>query len=101
MIRMCVKHFVTCRGPGFSLISKIRHLPSGKSAWVKAEARLIAERQAAVLNLSAATTTTLAGVRLLVGGGSHLQEVTRDRPIIGLLQKTCTSESMKAVMRGP
>jgi hypothetical protein len=43
----------------------------------------------------------LAGVRLLAGGSSHLQEVTRDRPIIGLLQKTCASISMRATMRGP
>jgi hypothetical protein len=69
--------------------------------WVKAEARLTAERQSAILNLSAATTTTLVGVRLLAGGSSHLQEVTRDRPIIGLLQKTCASTSMKATTRGP
>jgi hypothetical protein len=55
----------------------------------------------AVLDLSAATTTTLAGERLLVGGSSHLQEVTRDRPIIGLPQKTCTSASMKAAIHGP
>jgi hypothetical protein len=54
------------------LISKIRCLPSGRSAWAKAEARLTAEQQAAVLDLSAATTTTLAGVRLLAGGSSHL-----------------------------
>jgi hypothetical protein len=27
--------------------------------------------------------------------------VTRDRPIIGLLQKTCASESMKDAMHGP
>jgi hypothetical protein len=45
--------------------------------------------------------TTLVGVRPLAGGSSHLQEVTLDRPIIGLLQKTCASESMKAAMRGP
>jgi hypothetical protein len=96
---MCIKHFVTRRGPGFSLINKIRHLPSWKSAWAKAEARLTAERQATVLDLSAATTTTLAGVRLLAGGSSHLQEVTHDRPIIGLLQKTYTNESMKARRR--
>jgi hypothetical protein len=83
------------------LISKTRHLPSRRSAWVKSEARLTAERQAAVLDLSAATTIMLMGVRLLVGGSSHLQEVTRDRPIIGLLQKTCASISMKAAMRGP
>jgi hypothetical protein len=67
---------------------------------VKAEARLTAEQQAAALDLSAATMTTLAGVRPLAGGSSHLQEVTRNRPIIGLLQKTCASESMKAAMRG-
>jgi hypothetical protein len=83
------------------LISKTRRLPSGRSAWAKAEARPTAERQAVVLDLSIETTTTLAGVRLLAGGSSHLQEVTRDRPIIDLLQKTCTSISMKAVMRGP
>jgi hypothetical protein len=96
-----VKHFVTCRGPGFSLISKTRRLPSGRSTWAKAEPRLTVERQAAVLDLSAATTTTLAEVRPLAGGSSHLQEVTRDRPITGLLQKTCTRESMKATRRGP
>jgi hypothetical protein len=83
------------------LISRIRRLPSGRSAWARAVARLTAERQAAILDLrAAATTTTLAGIRLLVGGSSHLQEVICDRPIIGLLQKTCASTSMKAVMRG-
>jgi hypothetical protein len=41
---------------------------------VKAEARATAERQAVILDLRAATTTTLAGVRLLAGGSSHLQE---------------------------
>jgi hypothetical protein len=55
----------------------------------------------AVLDLSVATTTTLAGVRLLAGGSSHIQEITCDRPIIGLLQKTYASISMKAAMRGP
>jgi hypothetical protein len=45
--------------------------------------------------------TTLVGVRPLAGGSSHLQEVTLDRPIIGLLQKTCASTSMKAAMCGP
>jgi hypothetical protein len=74
---------------------------SGRNVWAKAEARLTAERLAAVLDLSATTTTMFAGVRPLAGGSSHLQEVTRDRPIIGLLQKTCASESMKAAMRGP
>jgi hypothetical protein len=55
----------------------------------------------AVLDLSVAATTMLAGVRLLAGGSSRIQEVTRDRPIIGLLQKTCASILMKAAMRGP
>jgi hypothetical protein len=68
---------------------------------VRAEARLTVERQAAIFDLSAATSTTLVGVRPLAGGSSHLQGVTRDRPITGLLQKTCASTSMKAVMRGP
>jgi hypothetical protein len=64
--------------------------------WAKAEARLIVERQAAILDLSATTTTkTPARVKPLAGGSSHLQVVTRDRPIIGLLQKTYASESMK------
>jgi hypothetical protein len=86
------------RGLGFSLINKTRHLPSGRSAWAKAEARLIVERQAAVPDLSAATTTTLAGVRPLAGGGSHLHGVTHGRPIISLFQKTYASESMKDAM---
>jgi hypothetical protein len=68
---------------------------------VKAEARLTAERQAVILDLSEATTTTLAGVRPLVGGSRHLQGVTRVKPFTGHLQKTCASESMKAAMRGP
>jgi hypothetical protein len=45
--------------------------------------------------------TTLAGVRPLVGGSSHLQGVTRDRLIIGLFQKTYANESIKDAMRGP
>jgi hypothetical protein len=102
MIRMCVKHFFTHRGPGSSWISTTRRLSSGRSVWARAGARLTAERLAAVLNLSpATTTTTLAGARPLVGGSSHFQGVTRDRPIIGLLQKTYVSTSMKVVMRGP
>jgi hypothetical protein len=101
MIQTCVKHFITRRVPGSSWISRIRHLPSGRSAWARVEPRLIVERQAAVLDLSVATTTTLVGVRPLAGGNSHLQGVTPDRPIIGLLQKICASTSMKAVMRGP
>jgi hypothetical protein len=83
------------------LINKTRHLPSGRSAWGKVEARLIVERQAVVPDLSAATTTTLVGVRPLAGGSSHLQGVTRGRPIIGLLQKTYASESLKDAMRSP
>jgi hypothetical protein len=55
----------------------------------------------AVLDLSVATTTTLAGVRPLAGGSSHLLGVTRDRTITSLLQKTYTSTSMKAMMHGP
>jgi hypothetical protein len=72
------------RGLGFSLINKTQ-LPSGRSAWAKAETRLTDERQAAVLDLSAATTTTLAGVRPLAGGSNHLQGVIHNRPITGLL----------------
>jgi hypothetical protein len=69
---------------------------------VKAGARLTVELHAAILDLSVATsTTTPAGVRPQAGGSSHLQGVTRDRPIIGLLQKTCASESMKDAMRDP
>jgi hypothetical protein len=83
------------------LINKIRRLPSGRSVWAKAEARLTVERQAVVPDLSAATTTTLAVVRPLSGGSSHLLGVTRARPIIGLLQKTCARESMKDAMCGP
>jgi hypothetical protein len=102
MTQTCVKHFVTHRGLGFSLINKTRRLPSGRSAWAKVEARLIVKRLAAVLDLSAATTTTTpAGVRPLAGGSSHLQGQSRYRLIIGLLQKTCASESMKDAMRGP
>jgi hypothetical protein len=98
---MCVKHLVTQRGLGFNLIKKTWNLPSRRSAWVKTEARLTVERQVAAPDLSAATTSTLAGVRPLARGSSHLQGVTRDRPIIGLLQKTCASESMKDAMHGP
>jgi hypothetical protein len=84
------------------LINKAQRQPSGRSAWVKAAARLTVERQVAVLVLSAATTTTtLMGARPLAGGSSHLQEATPDRPIIVTLQKTCASESMKDAMRGP
>jgi hypothetical protein len=84
------------------LTNKTQRPPSEKNTWAKAAARLIVERQAAVLNLIAATTTTmLAGVRPLAGGSSHLQEATRNRPIIGILQKTYASESMKDAMCDP
>jgi hypothetical protein len=67
---------------------------------VRVGARLIAERLADALDLSpATTTTTLVGARPLAGGSSHLQGVTRDRPIIGLFQKTCANESIKDAMR--
>jgi hypothetical protein len=89
------------RGPGSSWINKTRRLHLGRSAWARAEAKLIVEWHVAVLNLSAATTTTAAGVRPLAGGSSHVQEVTRDKPIISVLQKTYASTSMKAMMRGP
>jgi hypothetical protein len=57
----------------------------------ESRSRLTAERLADTLDLSpATTTTTLAGARPLVGGSSHLQGVTRDRPIL-----------MKAATRGP
>jgi hypothetical protein len=66
---------------------------------VRVGARLIAERLADALDLSpATTTTTLVGARPLAGGSSHLQGVTRDRPIIGLFQKTCASILMKAAV---
>jgi hypothetical protein len=56
----------------------------------------------AVLDLIvAAATTTLMGVRALAGGSSHLQGATRDRPFIGILQKTCANESMKDAMCDP
>jgi hypothetical protein len=84
------------------LINKTQRLPSGRSTWAKAGARLTVERQAAILDLRAATSTIMpAGVRPLVGGNNHLQGVTRDWPIIGLLQKTYASKSMKDAMRGP
>jgi hypothetical protein len=101
-IQTCVKHFATHKGYGFSSINKTRRLPSEKNAWAKATARLTVERQAAVLNLiAAATTTTLTGVRPLAGGSSHLQEATHDRPIIRILQKTCANQSMKDAMCNP
>jgi hypothetical protein len=102
MIQTCVKHFATRRGHGFSSINKTRRLPSEKNTWAKAAARLIVKWQAAVLDLSVAiTTTTLTGVRPLAGGSSHLREANRDRPIIGILQKTCARESIKDAMCDP
>jgi hypothetical protein len=99
---MCAKHFFTCRGPRSSGISKTRRLLPGRSAWARVGARLIAERLAVALDFSPATTmTTLMGVRPLAGGSSHLQGVTRDRPIIDLLQKTNARTLMKATMCGP
>jgi hypothetical protein len=66
---------------------------------VKAAARLTVERQAAVLDLSAAITTTmLVGVKPLAGGSSHLQGATRNRPIIGIFEKTCARKSLKDAM---
>jgi hypothetical protein len=102
MIQTCVKHFATRSGHGFNSINKTRHPPSEKNTWAKAAVRLTVARQVAVLDLSAATTTTtLAGVSPLAEGSSHLQEATRDRPIIVILQKTCPSESMKDAMCDP
>jgi hypothetical protein len=99
---MCIKNFFMHSGLGSSWISKTQRLPSGRSVWVRVGARLTAERLADAPDLNLATTTTmLAGARPLAGGSSHLQGVTRDRPIIGLSQKTCASILMKAAMRGP
>jgi hypothetical protein len=84
------------------LINKTRRLPSEKNTSAKAATSLTVERQAAILDLSKAiTTTTLVGVRPLAGGSSHLREATRNRPIIGILQKTCARESMKDAMCDP
>jgi hypothetical protein len=102
MIQTCVKHFATRRGHGFSSINKTRCPPSEKNTWVKATARLTVERQVAVLDLSTTIITTmLVGVKPLAGSSSHLQEATRDRPIIGILQKTCARKSMKDAMCDP
>jgi hypothetical protein len=61
---------------------------------------LTAKRLAVALDTSPATTTP-AGARPLAGGSSHRKRVTRDRPIINFLQKTCASILMKAATRGP
>jgi hypothetical protein len=79
-----------------NLVSTLREERVGES---RSQAHI--RTAGAVPDLSAATMTTLAGVRPLAGGSSHLQGVTRDRPITGLLQKTYASESMKSAMRGP
>jgi hypothetical protein len=102
MIQTCAKHFATSREHGSSLINKTRRPPSEKNPWAKAAASLTVERQAAVLDLNEAITTSmLVGVRPLAGGSSHLQEATRDNLIIGILQKTCARESMKDTMPDP
>jgi hypothetical protein len=67
---------------------------------VRAGARLTAERLAAVLDTSSATTT-LAGARPLAEGNSHRKGVSHDKPIIDFLRRICASTSMKAAMRGP
>jgi hypothetical protein len=86
MIRMCVKHFFTCRGLGSSWISITQRPPSGMSVWARAAARATAEWLADILDLSPASTmTTLMGARPLAGGSSHLQGVTRDRSTIYFL----------------
>jgi hypothetical protein len=58
-----------------------------------------------VLNINEAiTATTLAEVRPLVGGSSHLQEATRNNLLIQtirILKKTCAKKSMKDAMRDP
>jgi hypothetical protein len=99
MIRKCVKHSFMRRGLGSSWINTTRRPPSGRSAWVRVEVRLIAEWLVVVLDTSSATTT-LAGARPLAGGSSHCKGVIRDRPIIDLLQRTCASTSMKVTTRG-
>jgi hypothetical protein len=76
-----------------------------QNTWAKAAARIIVKWQAAVFDIKEALiTTTLAEVRPLAGGSSHLEEATRDNliiPTIGILKKTCVRKSMKDVMRYP
>jgi hypothetical protein len=100
MFQKCIKHSFTRRGLGSSWISTTRRPPSGRSAWVRVEVRFTAERLAAILDTSSATTT-LAGAKPLAGGSSHRKGVIRDRPIIDLLQRTCASTSMKVATREP
>jgi hypothetical protein len=97
------------REHGSSLINKTRRQLSEKNTWAKAAARLTVERQAAVLDINEAiTTTTLVEVRPLAGGSSHLQEATRNNliiPTIGILKtyplKTYARKSMKDAMHHP
>jgi hypothetical protein len=93
------------REHGSSSINKTRHQPSEQNTWAKAAARIAVERQAAVLDLNEAiTTTTLVEVRPLAGCCSHLQEATRDNliiPTIVILKKTCSRKSMKDAMHDP
>jgi hypothetical protein len=73
-----------------------------QNTWAKAAARIIVERQATVFDINEALImTTLAEVRPLAGGSSHLQEATRDNLIIGILKKTCARKSMKDAMCDP
>jgi hypothetical protein len=67
---------------------------------VRVEVTLTAERLAAVLDNSSATTT-LAEARPLAGGSSHRKGVIRNSSIIDLLQRTCASTSMKVATHGP
>jgi hypothetical protein len=109
MIQTCAKHFTTCREHGSSSVNKTRRQPSEKNTWAKAVARLTVERQAAVLDINEAiTTTTLVEVGPLAGGSSHLQEATRDNLIIPTIRilktypsKTYARKSMKDAMRDP
>jgi hypothetical protein len=80
------------------LINKTWRLPSGRSTWAKAEARLTVEQQEAIFDLSTATTTTLAGARPLAGGNSHLQGVTRDRLIIDLCQRINEGRDARSII---
>jgi hypothetical protein len=87
------------------LIDKTRRQPSEKNTWAKAAARLTVKRQAAVLDINEAiTTTTLVEVRPLAGGSSHLQEATRDHrnpqdlPIEDLRQKINEGRDARSII---
>jgi hypothetical protein len=61
-----------------SSIDKTPHQPSERNTWAKAAARLTVERQAAVLDLNEAITTTmLVEVRPLAGAAA----TTRRQPV--------------------